>query len=367
MPKLLTLLILLPLFTVAQKKDDLEKKIGQMILIGFAGQEADPLLLKDIQSGKAGAIIYFEKNLPPTNTVAAVKKMNAVFQKASPTPLLICIDQEGGKVNRLKTKYGFPKSVTARYLGKTKSLDSVKFYANSTASTLASIGFNVNFAPCVDLAINKENTVIAKPERSYSRNPDSVAMFAAEVVMQHRKYNVITAIKHFPGHGSSKDDTHFGVADVTNTWMEDELKPYRTMLKAGQVDAVMTSHIVNKKLDEKGLPGTLSKRIIDSLLRKKIGFNGVIFSDDMQMQAIAKNFTLEETIKLAINAGVDILCFSNNIPGSEARTVDRVHGIIKKLIETGEIKKERIEESYKRIMEMKKKLKINKVHDPKHS
>lgn len=355
------------MISLAQKKDDLEMKIGQMILIGFPGQEADPLLLKDIQSGKAGGIIYFEKNLPPANTVEAVRKMNVNFQKASTIPVLICIDQEGGKVNRLKTKYGFPKSVTAAYLGKTKSLDSVKFYANSTASNLASIGFNVNFAPCVDLAINKENTVIVKPERSYSRNPDSVAMYAAEVVKQHRKYNVITAIKHFPGHGSSKDDTHFGVADVTNTWKEDELKPYRTMLKAKQVDAVMTSHIVNKKLDPKGLPGTLSKRIIDSLLRKKIGFNGVIFSDDMQMQAIAKNFTLEETIKLAINAGVDVLCFSNNIPGSEARTVDRVHGIIKKLIETGEIKKERIDESYKRIMEMKKKLKATKGHDPKHS
>jgi beta-N-acetylhexosaminidase len=349
-------ILLFPLFASCQRQSELDKKIGQMILIGFPGREADPLLLKDIKAGKAGAIIYFEKNLPLTNTVEAVTKMNAAFQKASPTPLLICIDQEGGKVNRLKTKYGFPRSVTAAYIGKTKSLDTVRYYANTTAANLASIGFNVNFAPVVDLAINTENTVIAKPERSYSRHPDSVVLYASEVVKEHRKNKVLSALKHFPGHGSSKDDTHFGVADVTDTWIEDELKPYRTMLAAGNVDAVMTSHIVNKYLDPKGLPGTLSKRIIDGLLRKKIGYNGVVFSDDMQMQAIAKHFTLEETIKLAINAGVDIMCFSNNIPGSEARTVDVVHQIIKKMIETGEIKKERIDESYGRIMAMKKKL-----------
>lgn len=346
--------LLLPLLACSQKKDDLDKKIGQMILIGFPGREVDTLLLNDIRAGKAGAIIYFEKNLPLTNTYEAVKKMNEAFQKAAPTPLFICIDQEGGKVNRLKTKYGFPKSVTAAYIGKTKSLDTARYYANTTSATLAGIGFNVNFAPCVDLAVNPENTVIVKVERSYSRNADSVALFATEMVKQHRKNKVFTALKHFPGHGSSKEDTHFGVADVTGTWSDAEIKPYRSMMATGYVDAVMTSHIVNKNLDPKGLPGTLSKRIIDSLLRKKIGFNGVVFSDDMQMKAIAENFTLEETIKLAINAGVDIMCFSNNIPGSEDRTVDRVHRIIKKIIETGEIKRERIEESYKRIIEMKK-------------
>jgi beta-N-acetylhexosaminidase len=352
-----SVILLIPFSACSQKQDDLDKKIGQMILIGFPKPEVDSLSLAEVRAGKAGAIIYFEKNLPPKNTIAATKKMNEIYQKAAPIPLLICIDQEGGKVNRMKTKYGFPRSVTAAYLGKTKSLDSARYYGASTAKALKNVGFNVNFAPCVDLAINKENTVIVKVERSYSRNADTVAMFATEVVKEHRKQNIITSLKHFPGHGSSLADTHYGVADVTNTWLADELKPYKTMLLAGHVDAVMTSHIVNKNIDPKGLPGTLSKRVIDSLLRKQIGFKGVVFSDDMQMQAIAKNFTLEETIKLAINAGVDIMCFSNNIPGSEERTVDRVHRIIKKMVQTGEIKRERIEESYKRIMELKKKLK----------
>jgi beta-N-acetylhexosaminidase len=160
-------------------------------------------------------------------------------------------------------------------------------------------------------------------------------------------------LKHFPGHGSSKEDTHFGVADVTTTWNERELRPYKTLLDSGYVDAVMTSHIVNKNLDPAGYPGTLSKDILDGILRKRLGFNGVVFSDDMQMHAISKNFGLEETIKLAINAGVDVMCFSNNIAGSDERTVDKVHAIIKKLVQDGQISAARIEESFQRILQLK--------------
>jgi len=208
----------------------------------------------------------------------------------------------------------------------------------------------------VDVAVNPTNPVIVKAERAYSSNEDSVALFAREVVKQHRKFGIVTALKHFPGHGSSKDDTHLGLADVTNTWTDCELKPYRTLIESGDVDGVMTSHIVNKNLDHTSLPGTLSKPMLDSLLRKKLGFQGVIFSDDMQMKAIASNYGLEEAIKLAVNAGVDIMCFSNNIMGVENRTVDKVHDVIRNFVATGEIKKERIDESFKRIMKLKKRI-----------
>jgi beta-N-acetylhexosaminidase len=337
----------------AQTQDLLDIKIGQMILIGMPKAEIDPLVLDEVKRGKVGALIFFEKNIPnKPNAFASVKNMTWTYQKAAPIPLFICIDQEGGKVNRLKEKYGFTRSITAAALGKSKSLDSVRFYADATAATLAGLGFNVNFAPCVDLAIT-ENTVIYKPERAYSANEDTVAMMAKEVVKMHRKYGVLTSLKHFPGHGSSKEDTHFGVADVTTTWNERELKPYKMLLDSGYVDAVMTSHIVNKNLDAKGLPGTLSSDILDGILRKRLGFNGVVFSDDMQMHAISKNFGLEETIKLAINAGVDVMCFSNNIAGSDERTVDKVHAIIKKLVESGQVSPARIDESFQRILQLK--------------
>ena len=341
----------------AQEMDSLSLKIGQMILMGYPGPQVDPLVEEEIRAGKVGSIILFEKNIPKTSAAfAPVKKVIWTYQKAAPIPLLVTIDQEGGKVNRLKDKYGFTRSLTAQEMGRAQTLDSVRFYGEATAATLAGLGINVNLAPVVDLGVNKDNTVIYKVGRSFGANPDSVALLAAEYIRAHHKFGVLTALKHFPGHGSSMADTHFGIADVTNTWTPAELVPYEKLIKAGLVDAIMSAHIVNKNLDPAGYPGTLSSRMIDSLLRKQLGFNGVVFSDDMQMQAITKHYGLEEAIRLAVNAGVDILCFSNNIAGSEERTVDKVHSIIRAQVESGQIPRERIEQSYRRVMKLKRSL-----------
>jgi beta-N-acetylhexosaminidase len=341
--------------TNAQRADSLDIKIGQMILIGFPKAEVDPIVLNEIKQGKVGTIILFEKNIPKSSaSFAALKKIIWTYQKAAPVPLFVAIDQEGGKVNRLKDKYGFPRSITAQEMG--RSLDSVKFYAESIASNLAGLGININFAPCVDLGVNKNNTVIYAVGRSFSANPDSVALYAEAYIKPHRKFGVITVLKHFPGHGSSLADTHVGVADVTKTWSEQELIPYQRLLDKEMVDGIMSAHIVNAELDQRKLPGTLSSRMIDSLLRKRMKYDGVVFSDDMQMHAITKQYGMEEAIKLAIQAGVDILCFSNNIMGSEVRTVDKVHEIIRKLVENGTISKERINESFERIMKLKGRL-----------
>lgn len=337
----------------AQTRDSLDIKIGQMILIGFPGTKVDEKVLEEVRQGKVGSIIIFEKNVPAKNSYAELKKITWTYQHASPIPLFIAIDQEGGRVNRLKEKYGFPRSVSAAKLGKF-NLDSVQFYAETTAATLAGLGINVNFAPVVDLSSNPTNPIIAKPERAFSAQADSVTLFAREVIRQHRKLGIVSVLKHFPGHGSSKDDTHLGIADVTNTWNVHELDPYKTLIDSGEVDAIMTAHIVNKKLDKAGKPGTLSKKMIDSLLRKQFHYNGVIFSDDMQMHAITKHYGLEEAIKLSITAGVDILTFSNNISGSQERTVDKVHQIIKKFVLDGTISKERIDQSYNRIIKLKR-------------
>lgn len=340
----------------AQVRDSLELKIGQMILIGFPKAELDHEVLREVRAGKVGSIILFEKNIPPQNSFVALKKITWTYQRAAPVPLFIAIDQEGGRVNRLKDKYGFPKSITAEAMGKSKSLDSVRFYSEATATTLAGLGINVNFAPVVDLGSNRNNPIIAKIGRAFSANEDSVILMAKEVIRQHRKYGILTSLKHFPGHGSSKDDTHLGIADVTNTWEERELKPYQALIDSGYADAVMTSHIVNKNLEPDGHPGTLSDDVLNGILRNRLHFDGVVFSDDMQMQAITKHYGLEEAIRLAVNAGVDIMTFSNNISGSDQRTVDKVHGIIRNMVETGTISRGRIDESYQRIMRLKKRM-----------
>jgi beta-N-acetylhexosaminidase len=204
----------------AQPVDSLSIKIGQMLLIGFPSTKVDSSVLDEIRRGNVGSILIFEKNIPPSNSFVELKKIIWSYQKAAPIPLLICIDQEGGRVNRLKDKYGFPRSITAAAMAKAPTLDSVRFYAEATASTLAGLGININFAPVVDLSINPDNPIIAKFGRAFSADEDSVALFAKEFVRQHRKYGVLTSLKHFPGHGSSKDDTHLGIADVTNTWQQ---------------------------------------------------------------------------------------------------------------------------------------------------
>jgi beta-N-acetylhexosaminidase len=353
--KILCFILVLFYGKAKAQKDSLEIKIGQMILIGMPKAEVDSAVLEEVRRGRVGSIIYFEKNIPKSpSAFAAFKKMSWTYQRAAPIPLFICIDQEGGKVNRLKEKYGFTKSITAESIGKSKSIDSVRFYSEATAATLAGLGINVNFAPCVDLAVNPANPIIAKYGRAYSSNEDSVTFFAKEVVKQHRRFGIVTALKHFPGHGSSQDDTHLGLADVSNTWTSRELKPYQAMIDSGYVDGVMSSHIVNRNLDANALPGTLSKSVLDVMLRIKMHYNGVVFSDDMQMRAIVNNYGFEESIKMAINAGVDIVCFANNVPAAELRTVGEIHAIIKKFIVSGEIPKSRIDESFRRIMKLKK-------------
>ncbi len=339
----------------SQQPDSLDIMIGQMIMVGFPSQKviADDPTVQEIRDGKVGGVVLFEKNIENTNSYTRLKQLTWSLQSAAEQPLFIALDHEGGRVNRLKEKYGFPKTVSAQYLGKTGNLDSVRFYGEIYASTLAGLGFNINFAPVVDLSINKNNPVIHKIERSYSDDPDSVTLFAEQMIAAHDRFGVISVVKHFPGHGSSHADTHLGIADVTDYWQQKETEPYRNLIDNGRVRAVMTAHIVNKRLDPEGLPGTLSRPIVTGLLRNELNFDGVVFSDDMQMHAITKYYGLEKAIKLSIQAGVDVLIFSNNIPASEERTVDAVHRIIKELVRSGEITEERIAQSYARIMKLK--------------
>ncbi|UXP33542.1 glycoside hydrolase family 3 protein [Reichenbachiella agarivorans] len=337
----------------------LDVMIGQMIITGIGDQsymrESDPIL-DDIKAGRVGGVIFFEKNINRNSPAEQMKRSIEMMKGAANIPLFVSIDEEGGKVNRLKTKYGFPATKTAEYLGKVDKLDTTAYYANQTASILHALGFNLNYAPDVDVAIYADNPVIAKIGRSYSADASQVVKHASEVVRVHRENQVMTVLKHFPGHGSSHADSHLGVADVTNYWQFSELLPYKAMLDSGMVDAIMTAHIVNKHMDANGLPATLSPYIVNDVLRGFLGYNGVVFSDDMQMHAISSNYGFEESIKLSILAGVDVLMFANNVPGNEKRTAKEIHAIIKGYVEGGQISEQRIRESYDRIMRMKSKL-----------
>lgn len=337
----------------------LDVMIGQMILTGigdFSYLPKDAEILDEIRSGKVGGIILFEKNINAKHPQKQLKRTIDMLTAEAKIPLFVSIDEEGGRVNRLKPKYGFPITRQAGVLGKINNLDSTAFYAKNTALTLSQYGFNVNYAPDVDVAINPSNPVIAKLGRSYSDDPAIVTNHASTVIDVHRSYNVFTVLKHFPGHGSSENDSHLGVADVSDTWQFSELMPYKWLLDSQKVDGIMTAHIINEHLDPSKLPATLSAYIISNILRGVLDYQGVVFSDDMQMHAISKNYGFEESIKMAINAGVDVMLFANNVPGNERRTPSQIHAIIKNFVVSGEISEVRIQHSYKRILQLKSKL-----------
>jgi len=176
------------------------------------------------------------------------------------------------------------------------------------------------------------------------------------MVQQHHAYGVGTVLKHFPGHGNSVSDSHLGLTDVSRYWQPYELLPYRQLILNNQADAIMTAHIVNTQLDPSRLPATLSPLILKKLLRDSLHFDGVIFSDDMQMKAISEQYKLEEAIYLALTAGVDVLMFSNNIPGVKDYSPENIHAIIKKLVLEGRIPAGQIDASFNRVMRFKRKL-----------
>lgn len=374
MPKYIALVITLAFAafalpsTAQQTRDSLDLKIAQMLLVGFRGMtlaESDPFL-RDVKVGRVGSVILFDYDVPTKEykrnieSPQQVRALTAQLRKAASEsgigiPLFISIDQEGGKVNRLKPRYGFPPSVSQQYLGKINNADSTRTYAAKTAQTLAENGFNLNFAPSVDVNVNPDNPVIGKVERSFSAEPRVVADQAAVVIEEHRKKGIISTLKHFPGHGSSKADSHKGFVDVSDTWKPDEIKPYADLIAKGNVDMIMTAHIFNNRLDA-DVPATLSKRIITGILRDSLKYQGVVISDDMQMGAIANHYGLETALEKCINAGVDIVCFGNNLQ-YEPDIITKATSIIKRLVVEGKIPRTRIDESYKRITTLKNTLK----------
>ena len=214
------------------------------------------------------------------------------------------------------------------------------------------MGVNLNLAPVVDLEINKDS-IISKKERSYSDNYETVAKYASIMIDEHAKYGILTSAKHFPGHGSAVGDTHLGFVDNSDVFNTDELMPYLLLKDKNKTTMVMVSHIFNANIDNK-YPASLSNKTINELLKDKIGFKGVVISDDYDMGAVRDNFKLREIVVRAINSGVDILLFSNNLKYHDKNIAKKVHKIVVNEVKKGNIKEETINNSYNKIMELKR-------------
>jgi len=339
--------------------NDIKTMIGQMIMVGLRGTSPDDAkyFFRSLNGLTIGGVILYDQNVttsPPSShnilSPEQVKDFNEALQSFSPTPLLIGIDQEGGQVNRLKEKYGFPQSNSWAKLGLLNDIVETQSCATRTASTLSKNGFNLNFAPILDLSLNPDS-FIAKKERCFSNNPVSVSTHAELFILSHLAQNVVPVCKHFPGQGSAGGDTHEGMADVTETWSETELIPYQTLIDNDCIPAIMTSHLFHQRMDPE-LPATLSSKILTNLLRNKMGFDGVIISDDPQMGAIANHYDLKTVLQLMIYASVDIFCFGNNLI-YDPTIVQKIHSTIVELLDEGSITIAQVEKSYKRIMYLK--------------
>ena len=336
------------------------QQLGQLLIVGFRGSEIDAnsKIVKDIKEFNLAGVVLFDydiesgdfgRNIINPNQLL---KLSSALVAYSQTPPIIAIDQEGGKVSRLKSHYGFPNTKTAAYLGEIDSEDSTRFYARKIAQEFMVVGVNTNFAPVVDINLNPSNPIIGNYERSFSSDPTKVVEHVGYVLDEFDKEGILSVLKHFPGHGSSNEDSHLGVTDVSNVWKKSELIPYKQLFKEREINAVMTAHIYNANLDSLH-PATLSEKIIQGLLRDTLGFNGVVFSDDMQMEAIRDEYGLETAIELSLNAGIDILIFANNLI-YEKDIAEKAIGIIQKGIAEGRISESKIDSALARVARLKK-------------
>ena len=345
-----------------QSVKTLDEKIGSMLMVGFMGTSAsqDSQICQDIYNYNLAGVILFDMNpvnhAQPKNIAnkSQVAKLTQELQACSRDGrLLISVDQEGGRVQRLKSKYGFygkfPKAKDVSKMSDKK----VEWHYTKMGEELRSVGINYNLAPDVDLAINKKNHVIYGLGRSFGADPKEVAHYATIFMDSMHKSGVLTSLKHFPGHGSSMGDTHKGFVDVTKLWKSKELEPYR--LLAHTADTVMVAHVFNKNLDAK-YPATLSAKTVNGKLRGEFGFNGVVITDDLQMGAINKKYGLKNTLKLAINAGNDILLFGNQLSVKSMVKTKTLVDTVKSLLKSGEVKLSDIEASNRRLEQLKERI-----------
>jgi beta-N-acetylhexosaminidase len=347
--------------TSAPGEPDLDTKIGQMIMVGFAGsseRDASVVSVRDqLNKGVIGGVVLYPENIGRPDEL---RNLNAFLRNAKSSPVpFIAVDQEGGLVQRLTRRNGHSYFPSAFSVGRNPSFASStsaeKLYAGM-AEELAHAGFNLNFGPVVDLNLNPGNPVIGQRDRSFGADPNTVTMLARAFIKAHRDADIVTVAKHFPGHGSSHVDSHKTLADVSQSWKEIELDPYRNLAKEGMLDAVMIGHLYHPRFsDGAKLPASLSGRAVQALRADYIGFDGVVVSDDMEMGAVADGYSFEERIVKAVNAGTDLIVFSN-VSGRDPALGPKIHAVIADAVQEGHISTQRIDDAYAKISALKRRL-----------
>lgn len=274
---------------------------GQLLFVGFAGETVPPDLAERIREGRIGGVVLFRRNI---RDPAQVRALTAELHRLAPpeAPLTVAVDQEGGRVQRLRDPW--TEWPPMRALGGRKLADTTAF-ARALALELLDAGFDLDFAPIVDVDSNPQNPVIG--DRSFGRDPATVGRHAAAQIEAMQELGIAACAKHFPGHGDTDLDSHFALPrlDLDRERLErTELVPFRAAIAAG-VASIMTAHVLFPKLDRER-PATLSPSVM-AILRDELGYDGLVFSDDIEMKAVADRFSVEERSLGVLRAGVDVV------------------------------------------------------------
>ena len=311
----------------------LEQKVGQMFITRPQNQGPIPI----------GGICVFSDNIASKEgLIALIDKQNSV----SKIPPFIAVDEEGGKVSRIANSgfFDVPKYDSMLSIGETKDAEGAKIAGRNIGGYLSEIGFNVDFAPVADVNTNPNNPVIGN--RAFSDSPDVASFMVGAFMEGMHEENMITCMKHFPGHGDTNADTHSGFVKIDKTWDEVkacELIPYYDNLE--NTDMVMVAHISTPNITSDGYPASLSKEMVTDKLRTELGYDGVVITDSLEMGAISQSYTSQQVGILAVNAGVDILLLPADVSGC--------YNAVLNSVTSGEISEDRINESVLRIIKLK--------------
>lgn len=331
----------------------LEQKLGQMCMVGFEGLQPPDYVLDWLAQGRVNGVVLFSRNVASPGQLAA---LTAACHQAAPRPILIGIDQEGGRVARLRA--GFSESPGALALGAADDEALAEAVAGVLARELRALGINWAFAPVVDIAHNAENPVIGT--RSLGRDPARVAALALAQVRGLQKNGVAAAVKHFPGHGNTRIDTHEALAVVTSSVEELEAcdwMPFRAAIQAG-VASVMSGHMQLPALEPDGYPSTLSPRVVTALLRENMGFTGVTTTDCMEMKAVRDHYGVGESAVLAALAGQDVIIFSHTRAYQE-----EVFAALLAAAQTGRLSQARIDSAAQRVSALAERFAVTDAPD----
>ncbi|QTD41335.1 beta-N-acetylhexosaminidase [Sporosarcina sp. Te-1] len=322
-----------------------EEKIGQLFIFGFEGKQFSPELKELIQQHHIGGLILLGKNVSTTENIVSVLNAAKATNKHNQIPLFLSVDEEGGRVSRLPK--GIRKLPTAEKVGKQNDRQLNYRTGEYLAELLHAFGYNMNYAPVMDVQSNPANPVIG--DRAYATNARTVADLGIETMNGMKDNGMIPVIKHFPGHGDTSVDSHESLP-VVDKGMEElvrtELVPFQQAIDAG-ADVVMVSHVVYPALDPKW-PASMSGRIINDLLRDQMGFQGVVITDDLTMGAITNDHSVSKAALQSFLAGSDLLLIAGDYD-DQLQTIQ----LFSQSVASGVISEERLNDSVRRILTIK--------------